>query len=415
MKDFEKLQSVLRRVLGSDRSSFYREFYNGHAGAAPLPSTLDEWEALPLLSKQDILKKPYYERLFIPIEDIDLIRVTSGTTGSGFLCFPRSETWTVPELNALGRPRLTLAFFNPFRLASEAYRGDRSTMRCIGGDPARLAATAALAAKAGVDCISGAPGFVLAFVPFLSPVYDLSNIEQLELSSDRCTPMQYEALKRFFPNARIIFIYTSAEMRTAAVSILGADPGHPSAVFSLPYFYFELVDRQGRAIREVEERGEIVVTTLHEGEAFPLIRYRTGDEGVFHSRRGLRSVFTVLGRMSGDYIRVTGGEIRLEEIERAVERIGVAGLIDFTAEIREEDHVGSPVPHLSITLFVEKALTADLLQLAATLASRIKVNSERTYVDGVERGLYAPLSLHMTSFANLQGEFKRRRLIDARG
>lgn len=414
MNEFSKLQNILRLALTNERSSFYPDFYGDRVKADSLPSSLKEWRSIPFLTKKDILAKPFHERLFIPFEELDLIRATSGTTGSGIMVFPRSKSWVIPELNALGKPRLTMGFFNPFRLTSEEYRGDRKTMRSIGGDLTRLAASAALAARAGIDCVAAAPSVILAFAPHLSPLYDLEKITQLELTIDKCTTLQLQALKRLFPNARMILIYSGVEARTATVSLLGEDPEHPFAVHSLPHAYYEFIDERGDPVG-IGEKGEVVLTNLHEGEAFLCIRYKTGDEAIVHAQDGLKSTFTVVGRMGGDAIRITGGEIREDEIERTLVGMGIPGLIDFKAELNEGTALGKPIPQLSILLFAENPSLLETSSLAPLFASRMKVNPNRTYEDGVARDLYAPIMLQAVPSSELHGGQKRKRLVDLRG
>lgn len=59
--------------------------------------------------------------------------------------------------------------------------------------------------------------------------------------------------------------------------VLGGPCRHNAAIHVEPtYGYFELVDDEGRVIKEPGKVGEIVGTTLH-NPFMPLIRYRTGD------------------------------------------------------------------------------------------------------------------------------------------
>ena len=87
---------------------------------------------------------------------------------------------------------------------------------------------------------------------------------------------------------------------------------------------------------------EIVLTTLKEHMANPLVRYRTGDAARFVEtpcRCGrIEPRIELLGRIGGDTIRMAGGEVKIEEVDRVMATLGPYVEPDFFVEIGEEEH-----------------------------------------------------------------------------
>ena len=83
----------------------------------------------------------------------------------------------------------------------------------------------------------------------------------------------------------------------------GTEHYHPEPT----YGYFELVDENGRVVREPGNTGEIVGTSFH-NPGMPFIRYRTGDYAEYVGDhcpacgRNLPVIKNIRGRWSGDRV-----------------------------------------------------------------------------------------------------------------
>lgn len=412
MATLGQLRKTLHDVLRSHLSSFYRDFY---AGRVPVdqefPRSWSEWESLPILTKTDLQRVPYYERLYVPEKQIYRIHQTSGTTGTGITILPRTRITYHEELLRHIRVSSYMGFMYPHS-GYEMFTAPGT--RFIGGDPARLEISAALAAKMRVDGIAVASAsLAIEFAAALGRRYDLSRIASIFLQSDVCTKTQRAALMRLYPNAKITMQYLCAEMQGVAIfPALPAIPDEPNALESSRDTHVEIVDGSDSALQDTAQEGELIVSAVREGMALPLVRYRTGDKAAFLLRGNTRTVFTVTGRTTGDRVRLSAGQIILKELERAIEQT-LPDIVDFEASVKERGG-DSSLPFLSITLIGTHSRASNLKAIARQIEQRLRITAERTYAEGIERGVCAPIECQTTPLGDSPGWEKRHRLIDAR-
>lgn len=412
MKTIERAWGTFQRALESEYSSFYRDFYAGkipHNGGG----SEKEWLSVPCLTKSDILKVPYNERIFTPLHDVDMIRYTSGTSGRGVLCLPLSTQSPLSiEMRRLQGKNI-VTFFHHHHVHTRSFEGSKNApARIIAGDTVQLAATAKITMQIEADSLHGPTSVILSFTPYIREYSP--NIRYIRLTSERTTMLQLRALQAAYPNAEISWAYASAEgAGSSAVSPTTKIPKHPFALEPLSDFYIEIVNERAAPIVEDAE-GEIILTTLDASHAFPLIRYRTGDRARVIRYNGDHLIFKVLGRAEEEMVRIGGGEIHLAEIEQAVYRAMGDRVVDFEAEVTDEIKEGRPVPKLVIKLMKDNnSKDRDVGECACIIAESLKVNQDKSYADGVRKGMYAPLSCTLVDLENIQGR-KRRHLADRR-
>lgn len=414
MVELSTLRRAFQRAMTSPYSSFYRDLYASRMPfSADFPRTWDEWASLPFLTKKDMQDVSFYGRQFIPVNHVDVIRMTSGTTSSGILLMPRANFRYIPRLHESMPCLRMMNFFFPHHTAGVYKIPD---MQFIGGDAARLEMSAALAARIQIDAIGGMSSLLIAFAPVLAQRYDTARIRWLALSSDKCTGLQEKALHRYYPNAKIVNIYTSTEAQGyIAISPPEPVPGYPFAVEPLPdYYHLELIDEADAPIDTELTLGSLIVSSVHPEDSFPLLRYRSGDSAVRVFKDKSRELFNVTGRVELDRIRFAGGTIMAEEVERAVEAVAGGFATDFEAAVSEEMIGGHPLPKLTVTLVLaDDTVSLELNTIAQHLSEEIRINQRRTYAESVEGGFSAPLECK-TTLPALEIMRKRRRLVDTR-
>ncbi len=415
MASLDFLRKKLHEVVASPYSSFYENLYRGRiAISSEFPKDWDDWESLPTISKADLMRVPYQKRTFIPLYELERVQQTSGTTKGGIVIVPRPYFPYQPELRSRFHPKRYIGFMYPHTLYHKYI--DEGTV-FIGGDPARLEASAALASKLRVDGIAaGTASILIEFAPILARKYDLARVTSLFVQTDVCRDAQRTILGEYFPNAKISMMYNCTEMQSAAIfSAVPPVEGFPSAVEApMAVHHFDLIDEDGKPIRECGVPGELVVSVLHENMALPLIRYRPGDRAVMHIRTPERVVFTVLGRTSGNPVRLSVGEIKQEEIERALEAIAPGKIQDFEARVKERDG-NPPLPYLHLSIVPrDESTRIDARDLAARLAAELHIAERRSYQDGVERGVCGPMEIALDKPLQGAGWKKRQRLVDER-
>ena len=91
----EKCREVLTRVINSTHSDFYRKKYGEELSLAEAVSRgATAWQELPFLSRAEIQEPPFGERLFVPYDEVDMIRPTSGLSGNAVMLSPRLKKET---------------------------------------------------------------------------------------------------------------------------------------------------------------------------------------------------------------------------------------------------------------------------------------------------------------------------------
>lgn len=411
----KKAQMLLAQAFESEHSSFYRDKY-GVVGGQVVDGHLP-WTALPYLTRQEIQQTSFQKRLFVPQSSIDILRVTSGTSGAGLIVVPR-----------MGHERDTrsalydsyMQTLNPTRLAT--FSGAQPVYAAlfrhnfgfdsIQLDLADMRISSALASAYRPDMLAGFVYALTTLAPQLSQ--DVTDeVRVIQLFGEWCSSLQWQMLSTQFPNAMRVSEYASVETQSnVAVPCKHIIEQGERAMHPIPeWAHVEIVDPDtGEIQTEPGERGELVVTILRP-VAFPLIRYKTGDVARIVRREcpcGAKTpVISVEGRLHIDRLRVSGGEINLAEADRAIAILpGITGG-DFELRYEEAEGAnGQILPRVTAALEWDEAQISGE-ELAMGLAEEMRVSPRRTYADGVRDGLYAPLSVVPLDSAPLSGKRKR--------
>lgn len=405
MARLDELQDLYERVIASSLSSFYRDFYANTS--VDLPLTHEQWRRMPLLQKSDIARVPFEQRIFVERSEVDIVRLTSGTTSSRVLAIPRVH---MPHTEA-ERHLMPVDSYMGFLLPHRVYDNyTRQGARFVGGDPARLDESARLASSMKIEGIGALPSTLIAFAKPLAALYDITRIRHLCLNGDICTAPQRAALKTLYPGVQtMVSSYGSSE--TQGLCGISCDyPGNEQALLGHPLVHYEIVNDTNQGIAT---EGELVVSILYAQAAFPLLRYRTGDTVRVLEESADRFIFTVLGRTSSDRVRFSGGTILLAEIERAITQVTHGTVIDFEVVVGEDIDVNGQRLRLSLTLIAPEHTHVPENDIAERIEREMRISEKRSYREGVLHGLCAPLVCHFTNLGQSKGR-KTRRLIDTR-
>lgn len=402
MLDFKTMQGLLERVTDPKRGSFYRTHYGlGAADAALNISSLEEWRSLPPVTKDALIASSLQERSYLPLCELDHLRASSGTSGKPPLFSPRTHVRNMEyRLEYHDFKNAFLAFTVPLmphwheRFLSE----HGMEPRVIAYDPKYPRASVRLAKLAGVDAVSVFLYHATALGEAMKAEGHNNNIRFLEVTGEKCNRATYEYLRETFPNATILQSYGASEVEDVHIGMpcrpmTGEEPlavYHPKSTH-----YLELIDPEtGAPVEPVAgAEGELLITAYPgEPSAFPLVRFRIGDMvRVVESacpRHGSWS-FTVLGRAEFDFVKVLGGVLRADEVERVLRTVSehVSDRFELHHFTRETEQG----PKTQVVLHVEPKGEISFESLARHIAERLRVAPERTYADGVLRGAYLPL------------------------
>ena len=387
--NLEQLRQAFWYAYDNPQSGFYKEFYRAR-GLAPsqgFPQTVQEWETIPLLTKEDIAAVPLERRLFVPRDNVPSYRVSSGTSNRGIVLIPRTY---VRDFAYWRRfiSRGMLFHKSPHLQRTAAQRAGLVT---IDADPGDLRTTAQLVALAEVDGFLGiSPSVLTALIPHLEELFDLSRIRCIELSGERVSAAKHELFRKKFPNSLLHVDYASSESAS-----LGGEPCeellrahsmlvHPSEDLA----HIELLDPTGKPVRTGEE-GEVVLTLGVGNNAFPLLRYRTEDVArqVPNACSCARDTYEMLGRASYDRAYVPGGLITSAELERVLALYRENIEDDFQLHVYQDEQP----PRLELLIRAREGARIDIEELATGVAKSLHIAPNRVLADSMTAGLCAPL------------------------
>ncbi len=405
MLTFKNRQALIAHCLKSGKSLYQ----NLH-----LPSDELEWQKLPPLTKDALIATPFAQRIFIPQSEIDHVRPSSGTSGKPPLFSPRT-----PLRNVEYR-----AQYHDFKGAMLAFgvpampHWHEQFQKKLGHepnvvvfDPKYPEVSVRLAAEAGVTSLSVFAFHIPLIGEHMKRLGIASHITFIEIAGEACTKLLFNFMRETFPNATIIPFYGASEVEDSPIGvpcrpITGEEP--LSVYHGKTSHYLELIDPEsGEALPPTPHmEGELVITAYPgEPSALPLIRFRTGDMvRVVESACAHEGfAFTVLGRVHIDFLKVPGGVVRADEIERVLRTLELSDR--FEAHCIE--HSTPAGPRLELQLFVE-APQENLEVLAQEIAEKFRVGPTFTYAQGMAQGVYLPL--RCISFKSEEGK-KQKRLL----
>ena len=116
--------------------------------------------------------------------------------------------------------------------------------------------------------------------------------------------------------------------------------------------------------------------------------------------------FELLGRAQMEFIKVPGGLLGVDELQRVVSLFRDSVTDQFTVHCYEESTPRGPKKRF--VLHIEPRRELDLDTLARGIAEQLHLGPTFTYADGVTKGLYLPLVCVMRE--NTQ-QGKRKRIV----
>ena len=392
----EKINDVLKLVQKSTFSSFYRDRLSDYKLNEGVD--YDKWQEIPLLEREEINKTPFWERVFVPQRDVPIIRHTYGSSGKRILVTPRSSYGNCTD-PYIGMDMRRLMCF--FASAHNEFPREEINIQVWFGDVGNLEMSAKIAAEAKIDSLSITPYTALVFAPILKKLDAVDTIRSVMIIGERCSPLQYKKICSLYPNAVVLGVFASSETRevVALPCVHDRKKGGSLILESIPEMYCEIVDfNTGNVVEEPGVPGELVITTLQKDIPFPLVRYKTGDVATRVPRAcgcDTRSIgFEVLGRSSVLPIRLVKGELTINAIEQALAEIESVPSDYFELHYFEEeskDGIVLPRVHLKLLQIGNGVSTEE--ELIREIMSRLYVFPTYTYAQGVNDGIYLPMTL----------------------
>ncbi|MBP9669077.1 MAG: phenylacetate--CoA ligase family protein [Candidatus Pacebacteria bacterium] len=388
--ELNALRNAFATAYKNPHSSFYRDWYTAseHVSDVAFPNDHAAWCTLPFLTKEHLVSTPFFKRLFVPWHDAHSVRVSSGTSGRGIVLIPRN--FHIDRSYFKEKFTKMLCFYVPHFGMDEAC--EPLGLGHLGAIPDNLPATARMATLFSIDAFAGACSPILTFLPHLSATYDTARIRYIHLWGERPSSVQFQELKQFCPKAEISWEYSNIESGGQSgrscpeLETLEDDRVHPLS----DRYYWEIINPETGAVIDGENsEGEIVLTTLWDGNAIPAIRYRTGDLAKRVQKTCLcktTEVFQILGRVQYDRAVIPGGELKSEELERVLAPFAGRIASDFELHIYHTPH---QLPQL--VLQVTRRVAIPYEELSTHVSQNVRIATARTIETSVHEGLIQPL------------------------
>jgi len=182
-------------------------------------------------------------------------------------------------------------------------------------DLQNLANSAVIANQIQCDAIYTTPTIAYLMAEYIEKYYDLKKIKLLALSSETLTLNRRQQLEDIYPNAKIVNLYGSSEIGQFILypcrNIIDKrkDWFH---ILQPPVIKAEIIDNE-------------LILTYANNLAMPLIRYKTGDYFEVVAEKcecGINGpILSWMGRNKVDKIRISGVEIRVDDVEKVFSQI----------------------------------------------------------------------------------------------
>ncbi|MFN3406945.1 MAG: phenylacetate--CoA ligase family protein [Caldimicrobium sp.] len=323
----ERLQATLNRVF--KEVPFYHRLFESISFSPEDFSALEDIKKIPFTTKEHLRENYPYNFFAVPLREVVRIAATAGTTG-----IPIVVGYTKKDLQSLSE--IAANALKYFEISKE--------------DVIQITFHSGIFASAfGLQ--SGAEKIGASVIPvnFEDPSKQLRILQDYRTTVLVCTPSYALWLAEIFPRTEInvnsLFLkkiilcgspFTEAQRKTieqvfkvkvynlySNVEVFGPGIAYECPYgrlhFQEEYFLVEVINLETLEDAKVGEKGELVITTLNK-EAFPLIRFRTGDVVILEDRKcpcgsSYFSTSSILGRKD-EVIIVRGLKFTPDQIEK---------------------------------------------------------------------------------------------------
>jgi len=397
----DELQNVLKHVLQSEYSDFYRNHLAQSTTNNTFPDSILSWRTLPFLNREEMTAVSVWNRTFIPQTEVEAIRSTSSTSSKKPIIAPRRTAGNYGDAPSKAGIKRQVSFMSAWYMSELSRRNAGAILMNMSYpetvDDFKYAARMIFLFKA--ESISAFPHLVIQLAPYLRNEGYLEEIKTVEMYGDRCSRAQRDSIKALYKNPLIFQNYSSSEVAGIFGISCSYAKEHNLISFHIDdkKFLSEFIDPDTGKQKDPHEPAELVVSSRTTEQPFPLIRYRTGDLFLIekdHCPCGRGPLFEMVGRTVADRIRFMSGEFSILWIEEGVAACSTYIENDFEAHYFEGNADENPDsiarPYLKIRVRpVSKNVR--LSTIAKCLSEHIYINSHVTYADGVKRNFFLPM------------------------
>jgi phenylacetate-CoA ligase len=414
-KDLEELQlkRLKETVLMAQNIGFYKKMFDD-AGLRPSDiRTLGDITKLPFTRKTDLRDGYPFGFLAVPLQKVNRIHTTSGTTGKPtVVAYTKNDLANWSELLARNLTMVGIREGDLFQNASNYslftgglgfhYGAEKIGCAVVPSGVGNTRRQIEMIQDFGVNVIHCTPSYAMHLTEVAEDMQ--ANLDSLRIGCFGAEAWS-EAMRADLQNRLGVKAYDSYGMS----ELFG-----PGVAFECEYqnglhiwhdcYLVEIIDPKTGEVLGTEEKGELVVTPLVK-EAMPLLRYRTGDITMLMDDecpcgRG-QKIARLFGR-SDDMLTVRGINVFPSQIEHVLKNIPEVG-DQFMVYIDRKNHLDEMI----IEVEMNRSLFSGELKDLAHLQNKIGKALHDTLTLRAEVQLVEPGSLP-------RFEGKAKRVIDRR-
>lgn len=281
----EKLQATLNRVY--KEVPFYRHLFDSVSFNPEDFSDLEDLKKIPFTTREDLSKNYPYNMFAVPLREVVRILATSGTTGNPLVVgYTRNDLSILTDLSATALRNMEVTkddvvqiTFHP-GLFSSAF-GIQSGAEIIGAsvipvhfeDPYKQLKILQDYRTTVLVCTPSYAIWLCETLPQAKINPNSLFLKKIILCGEPFTETQRSIISDTF-KVEVYNLYSIMEVFGPGIAFECKEK--KGLHFMENHFLVEVIDPESLLPVKPGETGELVITTLTK-EAFPLIRYRTGD------------------------------------------------------------------------------------------------------------------------------------------
>lgn len=281
----ERLQAVLNRVY--KEVPFYRHLFDNYNFNPEDFSDLTDLKKVPFTTKEDLRQNYPYNMFAVPLREVVRILATSGTTGDPIVVgFTRNDLATLTEISALALKNMGISkedvlqitfhpgiFPSAFGIQNGAEKIGASVIPVHFEDPRKQLKILQDYRSTALICTPSYALWLSEILPQTAINPHSLMLKKIILCGEPFTEVQRNRLEEVF-KVDVYNLYSITEVFGPGLAYECKEK--KGLHFQEKHFLIEVINPDTLEPVLPGEVGELVITTLTK-EAFPLIRYRTGD------------------------------------------------------------------------------------------------------------------------------------------
>jgi phenylacetate-CoA ligase len=323
----ERLQSTIHRVYRN--VPFYRKVFDKHGIDPDSFSSLEDITKIPFTTKDDLRENYPYGLFAVPLREVVRIHTSSGTTGMPIVVgYTKNDLkiWTELVARILTAGGITKddviqiafnygLFTGAFGFHYGAEKIGASVIPVSIENPKKQIK---ILQDYKTTAIISTPSYALLIANTIIEMDINPNSLLLKFGLLGAEPWSEQMRKEIEEKLKITATDNYGLSEVMGPGVAGECLEKNGLHINEDYFFFEIIDPHTLEPVKEGERGELVITTLTK-EAFPVLRFRTGDltrflPGECHCGRTFRRIDRILGR-TDDMIIIRGTKIFPSQIE----------------------------------------------------------------------------------------------------